>query len=110
MFKSSGWLQIMEFLQIQSMERRLMSPNKAKATTSLTLARTFSKPIHFQVVVGIWSIIYLSTDMLETHFSEEVAQLASLIFIVANFMAGMAGMFIIERYVIEVLSNDPYDR
>ncbi|KAL6733707.1 hypothetical protein Aduo_004333 [Ancylostoma duodenale] len=51
-----------------------------------------------QVVVGIWSIIYLSTDMLEVHFTEDVAQLASLIFIVANFMAGMGGMFIIERF------------
>ncbi|RCN26791.1 hypothetical protein ANCCAN_27482, partial [Ancylostoma caninum] len=54
--------------------------------------------LSLQVVVGIWSIIYLSTDMLEVHFPEGVAQLASLIFIVANFMAGMAGMFIIERF------------
>ncbi|KIH53768.1 hypothetical protein ANCDUO_16092 [Ancylostoma duodenale] len=56
------------------------------------------RAVSFQVVVGIWSIIYLSTDMLEVHFTEDVAQLASLIFIVANFMAGMGGMFIIERF------------
>ncbi|VDL71747.1 unnamed protein product [Nippostrongylus brasiliensis] len=51
-----------------------------------------------QVVIGIWSIIYLSTDMLVVHFTPQVAQVASLVFIVANFMAGMGGMFIIERF------------
>ncbi|XGW12323.1 hypothetical protein V3C99_013212 [Haemonchus contortus] len=51
-----------------------------------------------QVVIGIWSIIYLSTDMLMTHFSTDVAQMASLVFIVFNFIAGMGGMFIIERF------------
>ncbi|KAK6014321.1 transporter, major facilitator family protein [Ostertagia ostertagi] len=51
-----------------------------------------------QVVIGIWSIIYLSTDMLMVHFSTEIAQLASLVFIVSNFVAGMGGMFIIERF------------
>ncbi|KAK6040325.1 transporter, major facilitator family protein [Cooperia oncophora] len=51
-----------------------------------------------QVVIGIWSIIYLSTDMLMVHFSTEIAQLASLLFIVSNFVAGMGGMFIIERF------------
>ncbi|KHJ87229.1 hypothetical protein OESDEN_13000 [Oesophagostomum dentatum] len=56
-----------------------------------------------QVIVGIWSIIYLSTDMLEAHFSEDTAQMASLLFIVSNFMAGMAGMFIIERSVLLLL-------
>ncbi|VDN36799.1 unnamed protein product [Cylicostephanus goldi] len=50
------------------------------------------------VVVGIWSIIYLSTDMLELRFSEKVAQMASLCFIISTFVAGMAGMFIIERF------------
>ncbi|ETN76378.1 transporter, major facilitator family protein, partial [Necator americanus] len=54
--------------------------------------------LSLQVIVAIWSIIYLSTDILEVHFSEEVAQLASFIFIFANFIAGMAGMFIIERF------------
>ncbi|VDM72677.1 unnamed protein product [Strongylus vulgaris] len=54
--------------------------------------------LSLQVVVGIWSIIYLSTDMLEYRFSEEIAQMASLVFIIANFVAGMAGMFIIERF------------
>ncbi|KAK5986021.1 Solute carrier family 2 facilitated glucose transporter member 3 [Trichostrongylus colubriformis] len=51
-----------------------------------------------QVVIGIWSIIYLSTDMLMVHFSPQIAQIASLLFILSNFIAGMGGMFIIERF------------
>lgn len=54
--------------------------------------------LSLQVVIGIWSIIYLSTDMLALHFSAEVAQMASLVFIAGNFVAGMGGMFIIERF------------
>ncbi|CAI4232810.1 unnamed protein product [Auanema sp. JU1783] len=51
-----------------------------------------------QVVVGIWPIIYLSTDFLETSFSDDASQWASLAFILSNFMAGIAGMGIIERF------------
>ncbi|KAJ1348951.1 hypothetical protein KIN20_004359 [Parelaphostrongylus tenuis] len=53
---------------------------------------------HEEMVTGIWPIIYLSTDMFSKHFTEEVSQSASLLFITANFAAGICGMFIIERF------------
>uniref|UniRef100_A0A1I7XDD6 Tetratricopeptide repeat protein 38 n=1 Tax=Heterorhabditis bacteriophora TaxID=37862 RepID=A0A1I7XDD6_HETBA len=54
--------------------------------------------LSLQLIVCIWPIIYLSTDILEENFSEETSQIASLAFIMANFIAGMGGMFIIEKY------------
>ncbi|CAD6199644.1 unnamed protein product [Caenorhabditis auriculariae] len=51
-----------------------------------------------QVIVGIWAIVYLSTDLLSTLFTEDEAQMASLIFIIANFCAGLCGMAIVERF------------
>ncbi|VDM44205.1 unnamed protein product [Toxocara canis] len=51
-----------------------------------------------QVVVGIWPIIYLSTDFLSAHFSPTFAQVGSFVFIVADFLASIPGMFVVERF------------
>ncbi|VDM59571.1 unnamed protein product [Angiostrongylus costaricensis] len=54
--------------------------------------------LSLQIVAGIWPIIYLSTDIFSKHFTEQASQSASLLFITASFVAGMCGMFIIERF------------
>ncbi|CAJ0608151.1 unnamed protein product [Cylicocyclus nassatus] len=54
--------------------------------------------LSLQMVIGIWSITYLSTDMLDSRFPVYIAQMASLFFILANFIAGMLGMLIIEKF------------
>uniref|UniRef100_A0A1I7ZFS0 MFS domain-containing protein n=1 Tax=Steinernema glaseri TaxID=37863 RepID=A0A1I7ZFS0_9BILA len=51
-----------------------------------------------QIVVGIWPIIYLSTDLLEAHFSSDVAQFSSFGFILANFLASLCGMFAVDKF------------
>ncbi|TMS35619.1 hypothetical protein L596_002982 [Steinernema carpocapsae] len=54
--------------------------------------------LSLQIVVGIWPIIYLSTDLLEDHFPSEIAQFASFAFILANFVASVCGMFAVDRF------------
>ncbi|GMS98048.1 hypothetical protein PENTCL1PPCAC_20223 [Pristionchus entomophagus] len=51
-----------------------------------------------QLIVGIWPIVYFSTDLLEDTFSPEISQYASLAFIMADFAASIAGLFIIEKF------------
>uniref|UniRef100_A0A7E4VQ82 MFS domain-containing protein n=1 Tax=Panagrellus redivivus TaxID=6233 RepID=A0A7E4VQ82_PANRE len=51
-----------------------------------------------QLVVGIWPIVYLSTDILETHFSNETAQYASFAFIIANFLASTFGLCYVDQF------------
>ena len=51
-----------------------------------------------QLVVGIWPILYLSTDILETHFSNEMAQYCSFAFIICDFIASILGTFYVDKY------------
>ncbi|GMR61696.1 hypothetical protein PMAYCL1PPCAC_31891, partial [Pristionchus mayeri] len=51
-----------------------------------------------QITVGIWPIVYLSTDFLAENFPAELAQLASFGFIVFDFVASLLGILFIERY------------
>ncbi|KAF8354271.1 hypothetical protein PRIPAC_95894, partial [Pristionchus pacificus] len=51
-----------------------------------------------QITVGIWPIVYLSTDFLAANFPAELAQLASFGFILADFVASLLGILFIERY------------
>ncbi|GMR47027.1 hypothetical protein PMAYCL1PPCAC_17223, partial [Pristionchus mayeri] len=51
-----------------------------------------------QIVVGIWPIVYLSTDLLEDSFSTEISQFASLAFMMADFVASLLGLLIVERF------------
>uniref|UniRef100_A0AC34GDS4 Major facilitator superfamily (MFS) profile domain-containing protein n=1 Tax=Panagrolaimus sp. ES5 TaxID=591445 RepID=A0AC34GDS4_9BILA len=54
--------------------------------------------LSLQLIVGIYPILYLSTDILETHFSNEMAQYASFAFITANFLASIIGTFWVDRF------------
>ncbi|GMT36759.1 hypothetical protein PFISCL1PPCAC_28056, partial [Pristionchus fissidentatus] len=51
-----------------------------------------------QITVGIWPIVYLSTDFLAANFPPELAQLASFGFILADFVASLLGIAFVERY------------
>lgn len=51
-----------------------------------------------QIIVGIWPIVYLSTDMLEENFSPEISQIASFAFMMADFLASLLGLVIVERF------------
>uniref|UniRef100_A0A914YRQ6 Major facilitator superfamily (MFS) profile domain-containing protein n=1 Tax=Panagrolaimus superbus TaxID=310955 RepID=A0A914YRQ6_9BILA len=51
-----------------------------------------------QLIVGIWPILYLSTDILETHFSNEMAQYSSFAFIIANFLASLIGNIWVDKF------------
>ncbi|GMT13611.1 hypothetical protein PFISCL1PPCAC_4908 [Pristionchus fissidentatus] len=51
-----------------------------------------------QIIVGIWPIVYLSTDLLEDNFSPEISQIASFAFMMSDFLASILGLFIIERF------------
>uniref|UniRef100_A0A914HPN9 Major facilitator superfamily (MFS) profile domain-containing protein n=1 Tax=Globodera rostochiensis TaxID=31243 RepID=A0A914HPN9_GLORO len=65
-------------------------PHLRKAVAIGTLA--------LQTIVGIWPIIYISTDLLETHFDVESSQYSSLAFICANFFASIIGACTVEKF------------
>jgi MFS family permease len=46
----------------------------------------------------MWPITYVSTDLLEAHFSPALAQMSSFTVITINFISSIIGMFFIERY------------
>ncbi|CAD5210842.1 unnamed protein product [Bursaphelenchus okinawaensis] len=54
--------------------------------------------VALQLCVGIWPIDYISTDLLEAHFSNSTAQMTSFVFICANFIASLVGMCFIEKF------------
>ncbi|CEF59817.1 General substrate transporter family and Major facilitator superfamily domain, general substrate transporter and Major facilitator superfamily domain-containing protein [Strongyloides ratti] len=51
-----------------------------------------------QIIVGIWPIIYLSTDFLSVHFDNLTAQYYSFGLTLACFFANLPGLLIIDRY------------
>jgi hypothetical protein len=53
--------------------------------------------LSLQIVVGIWPIIFISTDLLEGNFDNEMAQYSSFSFILANFLASILGMCVVEK-------------
>ncbi|KAH7717212.1 Protein F14E5.1 [Aphelenchoides avenae] len=67
----------------------IRQPYLRKATTIGILS--------LQIVVGIWPIIFISTDLLEAHFEAEMAQWSSFAFITANFFASLVGMCVVEK-------------
>ncbi|KAK0396158.1 hypothetical protein QR680_001596 [Steinernema hermaphroditum] len=69
-----------------------------RALKEVFARRHLRKAFIIGIVVGIWPIIYLSTDLLEAHFSSEVAQFSSFGFIFANFLASLCGMFAVDRF------------
>ncbi|KAI1723169.1 sugar transporter domain-containing protein [Ditylenchus destructor] len=54
--------------------------------------------LSLQIIVGIWPIIYNSTELLEAHMSAKTAQFSSFLFISANFLASIVGMWAVERF------------
>uniref|UniRef100_A0AC35U4B8 MFS domain-containing protein n=1 Tax=Rhabditophanes sp. KR3021 TaxID=114890 RepID=A0AC35U4B8_9BILA len=58
----------------------------------------FVGSLALQVTVGIWPVIYLSTDFLSTHFDNQTSQYFSLGFILSCFLANIPGIFVIERF------------
>ncbi|KAI1721808.1 sugar transporter domain-containing protein [Ditylenchus destructor] len=53
--------------------------------------------LSLQIVVGIWPIVYISTELLEAHFEVKMAQYSSFAFICANFISSVIGMCAVER-------------
>uniref|UniRef100_A0A1I7X541 MFS domain-containing protein n=1 Tax=Heterorhabditis bacteriophora TaxID=37862 RepID=A0A1I7X541_HETBA len=49
------------------------------------------------LIVSFWPITYLSTSFLESIFPVNIAQFASLLFILSNFVAAILGLVIIQR-------------
>lgn len=54
--------------------------------------------LSLQITVGIWPIIYISTDLLEAHFNANASQYSSFAFICANFVASIFGTFSVEKF------------
>uniref|UniRef100_A0A1I7ZRX5 MFS domain-containing protein n=1 Tax=Steinernema glaseri TaxID=37863 RepID=A0A1I7ZRX5_9BILA len=67
------------------------------ATTHLRKA-FFIGVLSLQMVVGNWPMMYLSTDLLESHFNPSIAQLSSFLFTLGNFLASLCGMFCVDRF------------
>uniref|UniRef100_A0A915D8G0 Cysteine synthase n=1 Tax=Ditylenchus dipsaci TaxID=166011 RepID=A0A915D8G0_9BILA len=92
------------------LEEMLLESNSCKIDLPLTQAvrEIFRQPylrkamtigiLALQIVVGIWPIIYLSTELLEAHFETEFAQYSSFAFISANFIASLIGMCAVEKF------------
>ncbi|KAI3420852.1 hypothetical protein GPALN_014471 [Globodera pallida] len=74
----------------RAMVEVVREPHLRKAVAIGTLA--------LQTIVGIWPIIYISTDLLETHFDVESSQYSSLAFICANFFASIIGACTVEKF------------
>jgi len=53
--------------------------------------------LSLQIIVGIWPTLYNSTELLERHMTPKQAQFSSFLFIVANFLASIVGMWAVER-------------
>uniref|UniRef100_A0A0N5BCT6 MFS domain-containing protein n=1 Tax=Strongyloides papillosus TaxID=174720 RepID=A0A0N5BCT6_STREA len=66
------------------------TPNLLKAFVVGVLA--------LQIIVGIWPIIYLSTDFLSAHFDIQTAQYYSFGLTLACFFANLPGILIIDRF------------
>uniref|UniRef100_A0A914EEE8 Major facilitator superfamily (MFS) profile domain-containing protein n=1 Tax=Acrobeloides nanus TaxID=290746 RepID=A0A914EEE8_9BILA len=56
-----------------------------------------------QIIAGIWSITFLSSDLFMAYFDSELAQYASFIFMVADFIACIIGNVISEKFTRRVL-------
>ncbi|KAI6234091.1 MFS domain-containing protein [Aphelenchoides fujianensis] len=64
---------------------------------SLAKGRVHRSPLALQLAVAIWPIDFLSTTLLQAHFSTDVAQVSSLTFVSTNFVASLIGMMIVEK-------------
>ncbi|CAJ0958605.1 unnamed protein product, partial [Mesorhabditis belari] len=51
-----------------------------------------------QLVMGLFPMIYLSTEFLEEMFDSETAQLASFGFILCQFLSGIPGTYVVSRF------------
>uniref|UniRef100_A0A0N4ZJS0 MFS domain-containing protein n=1 Tax=Parastrongyloides trichosuri TaxID=131310 RepID=A0A0N4ZJS0_PARTI len=66
--------------------------------TPSLLKAFFIGVLALQIVVGIWPIIYLSTDFFSAHFDNQTAQYYSFGLTLASFFANLPGLLIIERF------------
>ncbi|KAI6196516.1 hypothetical protein M3Y94_01118700 [Aphelenchoides besseyi] len=53
--------------------------------------------LSLQLCLSVWPIDYISTELLVAHFSLDVAQAGSLVFVSVNFIASLAGMIFVEN-------------
>ncbi|CAK5073376.1 unnamed protein product [Meloidogyne enterolobii] len=74
---------------IKALIQILKQPHLRKAFIIGTLS--------LQIIVGIWPIIYISTDLLEAHFDANASQYSSFAFICANFVASVIGTCSVEK-------------
>ncbi|KAF7633237.1 hypothetical protein Mgra_00007338 [Meloidogyne graminicola] len=75
---------------IKTLIQVLKQPHLRKAFIIGTLS--------LQIIVGIWPIIYISTDLLEAHFDANASQYSSFAFICANFVASVVGTCSVEKF------------
>ncbi|CAK5024577.1 unnamed protein product [Meloidogyne enterolobii] len=75
---------------IKALIQILKQPHLRKAFIIGTLS--------LQIIVGIWPIIYISTDLLEAHFDANASQYSSFAFICANFVASVIGTCSVEKF------------
>ncbi|GMR36191.1 hypothetical protein PMAYCL1PPCAC_06386 [Pristionchus mayeri] len=97
-----------EVLEEMMLEKEVSGPDDEKMTIWQGVKEVLSMPhlrmafflgaASLQIIVGIWPIVYLSTDLLEDNFSPEISQLASFAFMMADFIASVLGLLIIERF------------
>ncbi|KAI6193927.1 MFS domain-containing protein [Aphelenchoides besseyi] len=90
-----------EMLKEESMQKADLM-NSWQATAEVFRRPSLRKAVlvgilSLQLCLSVWPIDYISTELLVAHFSLDVAQAGSLVFVSVNFISSLAGMIFVEN-------------